>query len=79
MRPDAKGHLQLGRKKISYEIKDGVIRVDGMLAHEFLENCTTEEMEALAKIGKIALADERRYEIDGTIPPKGKYQYHAIF
>lgn len=66
--------IQIGTKKYSCEVKDGVRYIDGKTVDEFLKMLPLDEVIKMAKVGTMALEDE----IQGEIPPKGKYQYYSL-
>lgn len=73
----SKGTIRLGGKEFEVKIEDGerYVKVKGnwLTVGDFVDGLSPEMKDRLAKVGKMALDDEKK----GVKPPKGKYQYYA--
>lgn len=67
------GVVELGGKKFTVSVVDGVRYIEGQTIDEFMESCSTETLHALSKLGAIAMQDS----ISGKKVPAKKYQYLA--
>lgn len=66
------GKVNIDSKTYDVEVRDGERYIDGVTVEEFMKRLTPDQMVRAARVGVMALKDER----DGVKSPKGKYQYY---